>query len=139
MGLEHINRNSRMNRLKLVFLLSSAAIIFTDGHYTPVAAQEQDTTIDDVTFLDKIIIGGEKFVRDIFTTYTSVDVITSDELDNYSANTIDEALNRSANVRSFETGEGRSSFVIRGLNAEGVTQPSRSAPVISVTVDGAPH
>lgn len=88
---------------------------------------------------DAIIVIGEKIPREVAETYTSVDVITGDELDDHAVNTIGEALNRSANVRSFETGEGNSSFVIRGLNAEGVTQPSSSSPVISVVVDGAPQ
>jgi outer membrane receptor protein involved in Fe transport len=89
--------------------------------------------------IDTIVVHGEKFSRGVFDTYTSVDVITGDELDSYLSNTISQALNRSANIRSFETGEGNSSFIIRGLNADGVTQPSRSAPVISVIVDGAPQ
>lgn len=87
--------------------------------------------------LNPIVVEGEKLPRDLFDTFSSVDVITGDELQNYNLDTLGQALNNSANVRSFETGTGNSSFTIRGLNAEGVTQPTRSSPVISVKVDGA--
>lgn len=120
--------------------MSAAALLVGDGYFSWASAQqESDPESADFILLDTIIIGGEKFPRDLFSTYTSVDVVTSEELDDFTANTIGQALNRSANVRSFENGSGNSSFVIRGLNADGVTQPSRAAPIISVMVDGAPQ
>lgn len=90
-----------------------------------------------VATLDEIIILGEKFPRDIFTTFTSVEVVTSQQLDDYVRETLNDALNSSPNIRAFESGTGNTDIVIRGLSAEGATQPSRSNPVISVTVDGA--
>lgn len=91
---------------------------------------------DDVIVLDKIFIFGEKFPRDAFNTFTSVEYVTAEELDDYVVQNLDQALNRSPNVRLTE-GNGNTYISIRGLSAEGPTQPSRSSPVISVIVDGA--
>ncbi|MCQ0988028.1 TonB-dependent receptor [Jiella marina] len=113
----------------------------TDFQTTENTADVDYTTIDTydggMITLDTVVVQGEKIPRDIFDTYTSVDVVGSGEIEDYNYNTVDQALNTVGNVRSFESGTGNSSFVIRGLNAEGVTQPSRSSPVISVLVDGA--
>ncbi|WP_018700154.1 TonB-dependent receptor domain-containing protein [Amorphus coralli] len=87
--------------------------------------------------LEPITIAGEKLPRDVFRTYASVGVATAQELSDFNDTTFDQAVSRMANVTATQTASGNNSFSIRGLNAEGVTQPSRSAPVISVMVDGA--
>lgn len=92
---------------------------------------------DGETLLSTITISGEKLPRDLFETYTSVGVVTSEDISDYVIQTLDQSLNRMANVRAQTTGDGNNSFAIRGLDAEGVTQPTRSTPIISVTVDGA--
>ncbi|MBD8689878.1 TonB-dependent receptor [Rhizobium sp. CFBP 13717] len=89
------------------------------------------------TVLETIVISGEKFGRDQFTTFTSVEVFTGGELHDLVRPTLNDALNSAPNIRSFLSGEGNSDIVIRGLSSEGVTAPSRSNPVISVVVDGA--
>ncbi|MFD1331983.1 TonB-dependent receptor [Methylopila musalis] len=94
---------------------------------------------DEATTLEPITVYGEKAARDSSRTYTSVGVVTDEELQQSSARDAAQAYNRLANVRSFPSSSGDSSIVIRGLNAEGVTGPSRAAPVISVLVDGAPQ
>lgn len=127
-------------------LLSESGLTysFSDSRTVVVQASAASASNSDVAVsgdgalvLDPIIIQGEKIARDVFSTYTSTGVTTAQDLKDYSRNTIGQALNAMGNVRSFETGAGNSSFIIRGLNADGVTQPSRSAPVISVVVDGA--
>lgn len=85
---------------------------------------------------EEIIVTGEKFTRDTFNTFTSVEVVTAEEVDKYARQTLDEALNNSPNIRMFEN-SGYSNIGIRGMNAEGPTAGSRSTNVISVTVDGA--
>lgn len=85
---------------------------------------------------EDIIVTGEKFARDTFNTFTSVRVVTAEEVDRYARQTLDEALNNTPNVRMFEN-SGFSSISIRGMNAEGPTAGSRSTNIISVTVDGA--
>jgi len=91
----------------------------------------------DTIMLETIVVEGEKIPRDIFETYTSVGVVTGQEIDDLNLQELGQAANLLANVRSLPSAEGNSQFTVRGLNAEGVTQPSRAAPVISVTVDGA--
>lgn len=103
-------------------------------------AMAQDATPSDedaATTLAPIIITGEKFGRDQFTTFTSVEVFTGGELHDLVRPTLNDALNSSPNIRAFMSGRGNSDIVIRGLSSEGVTAPSRSNPVISVVVDGA--
>lgn len=99
------------------------------------SAEEPGVLSGNATVLDTIVIQGEKFARDTFNTFTSVEVVTSKELDDYVRQTLDEAVNSSPNIRMFED-SGNTNIAIRGMNAEGATQPSRSNPVISVSVDG---
>ena len=132
--------NLLLSGLPTAAIVTAAALLGLAGSTRYALAQ--DATVDDsedtsVTVLDPIVIFGEKFPRDIFTTYTSVEVITRKDLDDYVRKSLDEALNSSPNIRAFESGTGNMDIVIRGLSAEGATQPSRSNPVISVTVDGA--
>jgi TonB-dependent siderophore receptor len=103
-------------------------------------AMAQDATPSDEeggTTLAPIIVTGEKFGRDQFTTFTSVEVFTGGELHDLVKPTLNDALNSAPNIRAFMGGTGNSDVVIRGLSSEGATAPSRSNPVISVVVDGA--
>lgn len=103
-------------------------------------AMAQDATSSDEeggTTLAPIIVTGEKFGRDQFTTFTSVEVFTGGELHDLVKPTLNDALNSAPNIRAFMGGTGNSDVVIRGLSSEGATAPSRSNPVISVVVDGA--
>lgn len=94
-------------------------------------------TDDGTEWLPAIQVFGEKLTRDGFETYTSVGVATAQDLEDYVTQDLEQALNRMANVRASTSGDGNANFSIRGLDAEGVTQPSRSTPIISVTIDGA--
>lgn len=88
--------------------------------------------------LDDITVQGEKVARDYFRTYTSVGVVTGQQISEYNIPDLQRSFDLLANVRSFRTGDGANGFTIRGLNSEGVTAPSaQSAPLISVIVDGA--
>lgn len=121
----------------LAYSFSNARTVVVQAGASGISTGDMAASDGNTTVLDPIIIQGEKIARDIFSTYTSTGVATAHELNDYSRNTIGQSLNSMGNVRSFETGAGNSSFIIRGLNADGVTQPSRSAPIISVVVDGA--
>ncbi|MBN9672213.1 TonB-dependent receptor domain-containing protein [Roseibium aggregatum] len=125
-------------------LLAGTGIDYTiSGSGTIVLGQQASPVVNDpllaegTTLLPVITVSGEKLPRDLFTTYTSVGVVTNEDISNYTIQTLDQSLNRLANVRANPTGDGNNSFAIRGLDAEGVTQPSRSQPIISVTIDGA--
>jgi iron complex outermembrane recepter protein len=122
-------------------LLEGSGLSYTFANATTVSifAPATATAAGEVgggTLLEPIIIHGEKFARSPFNTFTSVEFVTSEELDYYVRQTLDEAVNSSPNIRMFED-SGNTNIAIRGMSAEGATQPSRSNPVISVTVDGA--
>ncbi len=88
--------------------------------------------------LDTIMVESEKVTRDYFRTYTSIGVVTGQQIGDYNIPTLQRSFDMLGNVRQFKTGDGNNGFVIRGLNSEGVTAPSgSSAPLISVIVDGA--
>jgi len=120
------------------------AVLRADGSYglerqaraeaNTLRAAEQSS--NDATLLETLVVLGEKFPRSQFNTFTSVEVVTAEKLDDYVWQSLDEALNSSANIRMFEN-SGNTNIAIRGLTAEGPTQPSRSSPLISVSVDGA--
>lgn len=123
-------------------LLAGSGLSYTFSNPTTVSifnAQPAASSgvAGDSTLLQPIIVQGEKVPRNLFSTYTSVGIATGQEISDYNVPNLNQVLNRMANVRSQTTGSGESDFVIRGLNSDGVTQPSRAAPVISVVVDGA--
>lgn len=127
----------------LATILAGSGLVYSFPNATTVAISQPGDVVagsvaaDGSTTLDTIIVQGEKFGRDTFNTFTSVEVVTSEELDNYVRQSLDEAINSSPNIRMFEN-SGNTNIAIRGLNAEGPTQLGRSgAPVISVSVDGA--
>lgn len=89
----------------------------------------------DAYMLPPITVYGEKVERSYLDTYTSVGIVTAEDLEDYNIGDTADAFDRMGNVRWFQDG-GNSGFMIRGLNADGVTQPSNSASLISVVVDG---
>ena len=123
----------------LATILAGSGLVYSFPNATTVAISQPSgvdagsVVADGAITLDTIVIQGEKFGRDTFNTFTSVEVVNSRELDDYVRQTLDEAVNSSPNVRMFEN-SGNTNIAIRGLNAEGPTQLGRSgAPVISVS------
>jgi iron complex outermembrane receptor protein len=90
-----------------------------------------------VTELEGIVVTGEKIDRPYLDTFTSVGVATNEDIKNYHLDDLGDTFNQMANVRSFSSNRGNNGFQIRGVNADGVTQPANSAPLISVIIDGA--
>ena len=87
--------------------------------------------------LGTINVTGEKVEREYFRTYTSIGVVTGQEIVDLGVPDLKRSFDLLGNVRSAPANRGNNGFVIRGLNSEGVTQPTNSAPIISVVVDGA--
>ncbi len=87
--------------------------------------------------MDPIVIEGEKTQRSYLETYTSVGIATGEDIETYNVDDLPDSFNNMANVRLFSNSRGNNGFQIRGVNADGVTQPSNSAPLISVIIDGA--
>jgi len=106
----------------------------TEGRNTNQIELDEPQTSSAV--LDPVIVLGEKFARSEFNTFTSVEVLTSDQLDDHVRQSLDDALNSAPNIRMFET-SANSNVTIRGLNAEGPVPGGGGTPVISVSVDGA--
>lgn len=105
-----------------------------------VAAQESDAETskhsDNSLPLEHVLVLGEKLERPYLETFSSVGIVTAQEMEDYDIADTSDAYKRLANVRAFSQGAGSKSVEIRGLNADGITQPSNSAALISMVVDG---
>jgi outer membrane receptor protein involved in Fe transport len=85
------------------------------------------------------IVEGEKALRTLADTPTSVGIVTGAEVRDRQIANVNDALRSLPNTIVSEGSRGNSGFSIRGLNSEGLTQQQNSAaaPIVSVTVDGA--
>jgi outer membrane receptor protein involved in Fe transport len=86
--------------------------------------------------LPPIVVAGEKVARRYKDTMTSVGVTTGDDIETYKLDNLPDAYNTMANVRYFQSNEGNNGMQIRGVNADGISEPENSAPQISVVIDG---
>ena len=92
----------------------------------------------DAVQLDGIVVYGEKLERDYLNTYTSVGIVTNEDLEDYTIKDSNELFNRLANVRNLDNNGGNDILSIRGLNGDGLAgEVSNSVPVVSVILDGA--
>ena len=108
---------------------------------TAVLAQEpgytaQDQAGDSGSQMEEILVIGEKLERSYIDTFSSVGIVTAKDMEDYDIADTSDAYKRMANVRAFSQGAGSKSIAIRGLNADGVTQPANSAALISMVIDG---
>lgn len=101
-----------------------------------IEAKKESTTSTLETVNVYAGLSGEKIKRAYKDTFTSVGVVTQKDIDDYHINDLQDSFNHIANVRYFPNNQGNSGFQIRGLNADGVTQPANSAPLISIIIDG---
>lgn len=86
--------------------------------------------------LEQQVIEGEKVVRTVRDTTTSVGVVTGQAIAERQIRDLDEAIAQTANVVT--TQDPNAGFAVRGLNSEGQTglQHISGVPIIGVTVDG---
>ncbi|MDQ8697779.1 TonB-dependent receptor [Hyphomicrobium sp. LHD-15] len=86
--------------------------------------------------LEQQVVEGEKVVRTIRDTQTSVAVVTGQDISERQIRDLDEAIGQAANVVT--TQDPNAGFAVRGLNAEGLTglQHISGVPAIGVVVDG---
>ncbi|MCC6491066.1 MAG: TonB-dependent receptor [Candidatus Hydrogenedentes bacterium] len=89
--------------------------------------------------LEQQVVEGEKIVRTLRDTTTSIGIVTGDQIRTEQIEDLQGALNSQANVLSTEGSGGNSGFTIRGLNSEGLTNNNNpsAAPLVSVVIDGA--
>lgn len=126
------------NPSRKVLLTTASAAIASAGFLsaTPAQAQQDEDAATRVGSVPAIVVIGEKIDRSYLETFTSVGVVTADDLAAFNIGDTNDAYELLANVRSFPSNRGNNGFMIRGLNADGVTQPSNSTPLISVIIDG---
>ena len=103
----------------------------------PGAAQAAGLAADGTIVLDEINVSGEKLTRDLGDVYTSVGVMTGEQIDDYVVPDLSDGLNKQANTRVNGANGGNSGIVVRGLSSEGLTQPINQTPAVAVVLDGA--
>lgn len=122
----------------LTTLLKGSGINWRFTQSNSVALQAIENT--ELMMLETInvesIVYGEKLSRSYKDTFTSVGVVTQDDMDDYHIDDLFDSFNQLANVSLFSSNQGNNGLQIRGLNADGVTQPSNFAPLIAVIIDG---
>ena len=121
--------------------VSLVATMLFAASFTQAIAQEsghveQRQPRDGGRQLEEVLVIGEKLQRSYIDTYSSVGIVTAKDIEEYDIADTSDAYKRLANVRAFSQGAGSKSVAIRGLNADGVTQPTNSAALISMVVDG---
>lgn len=86
--------------------------------------------------LEQKVVEGEKVLRTLRDTTTSVGIITSQDIAERQIRDLDDAIGQTANVITSE--DPNTGFVIRGLNSEGQTglQHISGVPLIGVVIDG---
>jgi len=90
----------------------------------------------EVIELPMLTIVGEKIERSYQETQTSVGVATAEDIEKYKLDDLNDTFNTMANVRKFSSSRGNKGMQIRGVSADGVSEPENSAPTISVIIDG---
>lgn len=86
---------------------------------------------------DVILVYGEKVVRSVQETTTSVDVVSSQDIEDLNIIDLEDALRRVGNAGFVTVGNGRNEqFTLRGVQSQGVTGGTNT-PVAQLYIDGA--
>jgi len=114
-------------------LLSGTSLTWkSSGSGIVILKKEKSAVIE----LPALVIVGEKVERSYQATQTSVGVATQEDIENYKLDDLSDTFNTMANVRKFNSSRGNKGMQIRGISADGISEPENSAPTISVIVDG---
>lgn len=84
-----------------------------------------------------IVVTGNKIKRSLRDTPTSIGVVTSEQIQDLMITDTFDSFNTLANVRRVNTDGGSDAFQIRGLNADGISDISNPANLVSLIIDGA--
>ncbi|MEP3114649.1 TonB-dependent receptor [Nisaea sp.] len=84
-----------------------------------------------------IVVTGNKIERSLRDTPTSVGIVTSEQVQDLMITDTFDSFNTMANVRRVNTDGGSDTFQIRGLNADGISDISNPATLVSLIIDGA--
>jgi iron complex outermembrane receptor protein len=98
--------------------------------------QAGQTAVPAGAALEQQVVEGEKVIRTIRDTQTSVAVVTGQDIEERQIRDLDEAVGQAANVVT--TQDPNAGFAVRGLNSEGLTglQHISGVPAIGVVIDG---
>ena len=117
--------------MKLTSLTQVVRYGFLLSAITSVNALAQTENTPDTKKIERIMVTGQKYDRELQETTSSVHVLTAKELEQQNITDIHEVLDRTANVTSNGT-----SFNIRGINAFSVSGGGSSS-LASIYIDGA--
>ncbi|MEG6508392.1 TonB-dependent receptor [Methyloligella sp. 2.7D] len=102
----------------------------------PAATSADDTgSGDNIAALPGVVVEGEKILRTMRDTTTSVGIITGEDVTERQIFDLKEAISQTANT---VVADDNSGFAIRGMSSEGLTglQHISGVPVIGVVIDG---
>ncbi|MEM8661220.1 MAG: TonB-dependent receptor [Pseudomonadota bacterium] len=92
----------------------------------------------DTASLEEIVVYAEKRGLSVQDTATSMEVITTERIEELNIVSLNDALLRVGNAGFATVGSGRTEqFIIRGVLSGGVTPGSSTTPVATLMVDGA--
>ena len=122
----------------LLILLCAAGIPLqaqTDSSETQTEQVESER--EDTIELEGIVVQGQKLPRRAMETYSSISVVTGEQLESLGASDFRDALRLIPNASFSPTERGNNGFTLRGINSEGVTGPANvTRPLASFVLDG---
>ncbi|MEM1041040.1 MAG: TonB-dependent receptor [Bacteroidota bacterium] len=89
----------------------------------------------DLAALGEVVVTGQKVQRSLVDTYASVGVLSPQEIEAFGVNDLAEAIALVGNVNLVEA-DNRKSISLRGINSDGLTQPSGDIRSVQVVIDG---
>lgn len=117
-------------------LAASSLAARADEQAESVAADAADTAETSST-LDRVIVTASKLPRPALETYSSISVLTAEDLDAFGALDVRDALRLVPNAGYTPSERGNNGFTLRGINSEGVTGPANvTRPLASLVLDG---
>lgn len=136
----------KVRPIKMRMLWLAVLLIWLSASAFPVQAQTVDSETeteqaelerDDAVELEGIVVQGQKLVRRAMDTYSSISVITGEELEALGASDFRDALRLVPNASFSPSERGNNGFTLRGINSEGVTGPANvTRPLASFVLDG---
>ncbi|MEL6199879.1 MAG: TonB-dependent receptor [Pseudomonadota bacterium] len=96
---------------------------------TPMTAISQESESD----IDEIVVRGQKIERSLFETPESVAVLTADEINRRSLQTLEDVYNQTANAASLFNNEN---FSIRGVSSNSSSTTGGAGELATYFIDG---
>jgi outer membrane receptor protein involved in Fe transport len=112
--------------------------LFVTAGLLPATTAAQTTPPTEPADAQTVTITGEKVRRDRQQTYSSVGVLTGRDLEDLGIADVRSAIRLLPNVNSSPSNNGNNGITIRGVNSEGLGEPTGNPrPLMALVVDGA--